>query len=496
MPSRVPALMVQATNSDAGKSLLVTGLCRAFSRRGLRVRPFKPQNMSNNAAVAEGGEIGRAQALQARACGVPPSVHMNPILLKPEGEGRSQLVVRGRARGSVTAAEYYRMKAELLPCALDSFARLAAESDLLLVEGAGSASEINLRDADLANMGFARAADLPVLLVGDIDRGGVIASLVGTVAVLEPAERARLRGFLINKLRGDPALFTPVLPLLEARTGLSCLGIVPWFDAAHLLPAEDSLGLDSRANRRAGASVRIAVPRLPRLANFDDLDPLSQEPAVEMRLTALEEPLATDTDIVLLPGSKTTIGDLLALRESGFEADIRAHHRRGGWVVGLCGGFQMLGRSVADPEGLEGEPRRVPGLALLDVETVLERGKTVRLARGLELTTGEAVTGYEIHLGRTTGPGTERPWLRLETGPDGAVSADGRVLGCYLHGLFASDGFRRRFLERFTSGGLPALAYEARVERTLDALADHLETALDLDRILGVALTRTEAART
>ncbi len=495
MSGRVPALMVQATGSDAGKSLLVTGLCRAFTRRGLRVRPFKPQNMSNNAAVAEGGEIGRAQALQARACGLPPTVHMNPILLKPEGEGRSQLVVQGRSRGSVTAAEYYRMKAELLCCALDSFARLAAESDLLLVEGAGSASEINLREADLANMGFALAADLPVLLVGDIDRGGVIASLIGTVVVLEPEERARLRGFLINKFRGDPSLFAPALPVIEARTGLPCLGVLPWFADARRLPAEDSLGLDSRATHKVDARIRIAVPRLPRLANFDDLDPLSQEPAVELRLVPLEEPLPADTDILLLPGSKNSIADLLALRESGFWADILAHRRRGGCVVGLCGGFQILGRSIADPEGVEGEARTVPGLGLLDIETVLETSKTVRLARGVELVTGETVEGYEIHLGHTAGPGTERPWLRLDSGPDGAVSADGRVLGCYLHGLFGNDGFRRRFLARFADGTGAAFAYERTVEEVLEALADHLEAALDLDRILAIALTRAEAER-
>ena len=487
--------MVQATGSDAGKSLLVTGLCRAFARRGLRVRPFKPQNMSNNAAVAEGGEIGRAQALQARACGVPPSVHMNPILLKPEGDGRSQLVVQGRHRGAVTAAGYYRLKSELLPRALDSFARLAAESDLLLVEGAGSASEVNLRDADLANMGFAEAADLPVVLVGDIDRGGVVASLVGTVAVLEPDERARLRGFVVNKFRGDPSLFAPALPFLEARTGLPCLGILPWFPDARLLPAEDSLGLDARASDRSDAPIRIAVPRLPRLANFDDLDPLSQEPSVALRLLALEDPLPADTDLLLLPGSKNTIGDLLALRDSGFEADIRAHHRRGGWVVGLCGGYQMLGRRIADPGGVEGEPREVAGLGLLEVETVLEPGKTVRLARGVECTTGETVTGYEIHLGRTRGPDTARPWLRLDAGSDGAVSADGRVFGCYLHGLFASDGFRRRFLARFADGSASALAYERRLEDTLEALADHVEAALDLDRLLAIALTRTEERR-
>ncbi len=488
------ALMFQATCSDAGKSLLVAGLCRAFLRRGLRVRPFKPQNMSNNAAIAEGGEIGRAQALQARACGISATVDMNPILLKPEGRGRSQLVVRGRVRTSVAAAAYYRLKGQLLPVVLESFHRLCREADLVLVEGAGSAAEINLRHADLANMGFAVAAEVPVVLIGDIDRGGVIASIVGTAALLDERERALLRGYVINKFRGDPSLFTPALPEIASRTRLSCLGIVPWFEDARRLPAEDSLGLDLRATSNPRAAVRIAVPRLPHLANFDDLDPLSQEPDVELRLIPLADPLPPETDLVLLPGSKNTIADLEVLRASGFDADIRSHVRRGGLVLGICGGYQMLGRRISDPHGIEGGAPGVPGLSLLDVETVLEPEKRLREVAGREIRSGMPVRGYEIHLGRTRGADCRRPFLQLGERYDGAVRADGRVMGCYLHGLFCSDPFRRDFLGRIRSGACSDLAYEREVESTLDALAAHLERHLDLDRLLACTVSPPRAA--
>ncbi len=480
-----PALMFQATSSDAGKTLLVAGLCRAYARRGLRVLPFKPQNMSNNAAVAAGGELGRAQALQARAAGVPPRADMNPILLKPEAGGRAQLVVQGRARGSFTARAYYGLREQLLPRVLESFARIAAEADLVLVEGAGSASEVNLRRFDLANMGFAVAAEVPAILVGDIERGGVIASLVGTTALLEPAERALLRGFLVNKFRGDPGLFREAVPLIEERTGLPCLGIVPWFDRAHRLPAEDVLGLEQRARQNPRASLRVAVPRLPRIANFDDLDPLAQEPEVALRILDLDAPLPADTDLLLLPGSKAVIDDLLALRRSGFDADILAHRRRGGMIIGLCGGYQMLGRRIVDPEGVEGPPREVPGLGLLDVETRLMAAKTVREVRGRSWL-GAEVRGYEIHLGRTTGPDRARAVVTFADGrEDGARSPDGGVIGSYVHGLFASDALRARLFAHL--GTRAALAHERTIEETLDALADHLEAALDLGRLLSLA---------
>ncbi len=471
------ALMVQGTGSDVGKSLLVAGLCRAWARRGLRVRPFKPQNMSNNAAVTpEGGEIGRAQALQARAAGVAPHVDMNPVLLKPESERSAQIVLGGRAVGRSGAADYARLKAGLLEGALAAFRRLAAEADLVLVEGAGSASEINLREGDIANMGFAEAAGLPVLLVADIDRGGVIASVAGTRLVLAPADAARLAGFVINKFRGDPALFAPALPALERLAGLPCLGVAPWFEEAGRLPAEDSMALEARASE--SGPVRVAALRYPRIANFDDLDPLAGE--LGLRFVQPGEALPAGVDLVVLPGSKNTRADLAFLLAEGWDIDLRAHIRRGGQVLGICGGFQMLGRRVADPEGVEGPPGASDGLGLLDIETVLTAEK-----RTAPIRTNDGLTGYEIHMGRSFGPGLARPFLHLDGRPEGAISEDGLAFGTYCHGLFADDGFRARFLARL--GAERRRAWDAEIEAILDRLADHLETHLDLDRLLALA---------
>jgi adenosylcobyric acid synthase len=403
--------MLQGTGSHVGKSLLVAGLCRALARRGLKVRPFKPQNMSNNAAVtADGGEIGRAQALQARACGVASSVHMNPVLLKPQSEVGAQVIVQGRVLGNYDARAFFQLRPELMPYVIESFERIGREADMVLVEGAGSPAEVNLRTGDLANMGFAKAADLPVLLAGDIDRGGVIAALVGTHALLEPAERARLTGYLINKFRGDPSLFDDAHPIIEARTGLRSYGVVPWFERARLLPAEDVLGLEEGAEAGRGGAIRIAVPRLPRMANFDDLDPLVAEPDVDLRIVAPGEALPGDADLVILTGSKATLADLATLRAEGWDVDLQAHVRRGGAVLGLCGGFQMLGRSIADPDGIEGPPGEAPGLGLLDLETTLSGEKALVEVRGREIASGEEVHGYEIHMGRTGArPADARP---------------------------------------------------------------------------------------
>src|SRR6516165_8332844 len=375
--------MFQGTGSDVGKSLIVAGLARALTQRGLAVRPFKPQNMSNNAAVTEdGGEIGRAQALQARAARVPPSVHMNPVLLKPQSEIGSQIVVQGRVYGTAKAAEYQKLKPELMAFVLESYARLKEEADIVLVEGAGSAAEVNLRANDIANMGFARAADVPVVLIGDIDRGGVIASLVGTKAVIDPDDAALIRGFLVNKFRGDPALFADAMTRIADATGWEALGLVPFFPDARLLPAEDALALDHAQAPKPDARIRIAVPILPHIANFDDLDPLEAEPAVELIRLRPGEALPGNADLVILPGSKATIADLKALHEAGFGIDIAAHVRRGGRVLGLCAGYQMLGRSVADPEGIEGPPGEVPGLGLLDIETTLAPRKRLEPVSG------------------------------------------------------------------------------------------------------------------
>jgi adenosylcobyric acid synthase len=479
--------MLQGTGSHVGKSLLVTGLCRAFARRGLQVRPFKPQNMSNNAAVtADGGEIGRAQALQARACGVLPSVHMNPVLLKPQTEVGAQLVVQGRVRGSLQARDYATLKPDLLPAVLESYQVLGREADLVLIEGAGSPAEVNLRAGDIANMGFAEAADLPVVLVGDIERGGVIAALVGTHALLEPAERRLLRGYLVNKFRGDSRLFDDAHAVIEARTGMRGYGVVPWFEQARLLPAEDALGLEERSSDGTGA-IRIAVPRLRRMANFDDLDPLAAEPDVALRIVPPGEPLPGDADLVILTGSKATIADLEDFRAQGWDIDLAGHIRRGGAVLGLCGGFQMLGRRLADPDGIERPPGEAEGLGLLDFETVLAGAKRLEAVRGRELASGLPVEGYEMHIGRTSGPALASPMLDLAGRPDGAVSADGRVLGCYVHGLFAADGFRHAFLSRLRPRAASGLVFEQQIEQTLDALASHLEASVDIGGLLALA---------
>ena len=488
-----PAVMVQGTGSDVGKSLLVAGLARAFTRRGLRVRPFKPQNMSNNAGVtSDGGEIGRAQMLQARACGIAPSVHMNPVLLKPQSEKGAQVVVQGRVLGSFQAHDYHALKPQLIEKVLESFEVLDAEADLVLVEGAGSPAEVNLRAGDIANMGFARAADVPVVLAGDIDRGGVIASIVGTMALLEDDERRRIRAYCINKFRGDVSLFDSAIEIIAERTGLECLGVFPHIAAARRLHAEDAVALDSHAAtaRSDCAAIKVAVPWFDRIANFDDLDPLIAEPDVEVTLVSPGDALPGDADLVVLPGSKSTKGDLVAMKAQGWDIDLAAHVRRGGWVVGLCGGYQMLGREVSDPQGIEGAAGAEPGLGLLDITTTLAGDKSLVESSGHDPVSGAAVQGYEIHIGITEGADRARPMIELARGPDGAVSADGRVMGCYLHGLFAADDFRHAFLARLKDRHASGVAFEAGIETALNDVADAIEIATDLDRWLEIARER------
>ncbi|WP_062236120.1 cobyric acid synthase [Aureimonas sp. N4] len=492
---RVPALMLQGTGSDVGKSALVAGLCRLFRQRGLTVRPFKPQNMSNNAAVAripetgEWGEIGRAQWLQALACGAEPSVHMNPVLLKPQSETGSQIVVQGRVAGAARGADYQRLKPTLLGSVMESFHKLGAEADLILVEGAGSPAEINLRAGDIANMGFARAADVPVVLVGDIDRGGVIASLVGTHTILPPDDRAPIRGFLINKFRGDVSLFDSGLDAITDFTGWPSFGVVPWLAEARHLPAEDSVALEARqAPSRGAAQLLVAVPVLDRIANFDDLDPLAAEPDVEVRFVRPGERLPAEAALVVLPGTKSTIADLQAFRRNGWDEDLRAHHARGGRILGLCGGYQMLGTRIRDPDGVDGTCSEAVGLGLLEVETVMKGPKTVRAAAGLSHE-GLAVTGYEIHMGATDGADRARPFATLDGRMEGARSADGRVEGTYLHGVFGSDAWRRRLLQGFGLTGSNQ-SYLEGVEAALDAIAAQLKACLDIDALWAIAQDR------
>ncbi|KWV53296.1 cobyric acid synthase [Bradyrhizobium macuxiense] len=478
------ALMIQGAGSDVGKSLIVAGLARAAKRRGLRAQPFKPQNMSNNAAVTvDGGEIGRAQALQALAAGVEPHTDMNPVLLKPETDVGAQIIVQGKRVATARAREYAVMKPSLMGAVLESFARLKERADLVLVEGAGSPAEVNLRKADIANMGFARRAGVPVVLVGDIDRGGVIAQLVGIKTVIDPDDAAMIRGFIINKFRGDPTLFDDGYRLIEARTSWRGFGVLPWFVRAGELPAEDALGL---GDARKPSQCKIAFLALSRIANFDDLDPLKLEPGVDLVMVRPGEAIPGDARLVIVPGSKSTRGDLAFLRAQGWDIDLLAHHRRGGHVLGLCGGYQMLGQSVADPDGIEGPAGDTRGLGLLDVTTVMTEQKTLTRVAAVHAASDQSISAYEIHIGQTDGPDRARPFASVDGAPEGAVSVDGRIHGSYLHGLFASDEFRKAFLAQLD---IPASdqAYGAKVDGALDALADYIEAYLDVDGLLALA---------
>ena len=488
------AIMIQGAGSNVGKSVIVAGLCRHFTNAGLVVRPFKPQNMSNNAAVtSDGGEIGRAQALQAMACRTPATVDMNPVLLKPESETGAQVIVRGKRRASMRAAEYTEYKASLLDEVLESYERLKSQADLVIVEGAGSPAEVNLRKGDIANMGFARAAGVPVVLVGDIDRGGVIASLVGTHAVLDPEDREMIKGFLINKFRGDTALFADGMTAIEKATGWKGLGILPWFSDATKLPAEDILDLQHRHRPRkrddkGKRGVHIAVPVLKRIANFDDLDPLANEPDVALTLVGEGEAIPGDADLVIIPGSKSTISDLAYLREQGWDIDIKAHVRRGGMVLGLCGGYQMLGKRISDPKGVEGPVGEVDGLGHLNVETILGKEKELTCVQAQSTAFDVSIDGYQIHMGRTGGPDRERPVFSVDGSDEGASSPDGRFVGTYLHGIFSSSCYREAFLldmvqRHNRSGHFGISNFEIEVDVVLDKIAFLISTSIDIVRL-------------
>lgn len=480
------AIMFLGTGSDVGKSLIVAGLARALRLRGLSVAPFKPQNMSNNAAVTpDGGEIGRAQALQARAAGIAPSIHMNPILLKPEAETGAQIIVQGKRTATMTAKDFFGERPKFMPAILDSFHKLAKSHDYILVEGAGSPAETNLRKGDLANMGFAVAANVPAILIGDIHRGGVIASLVGTLAVLDKGDANRLKGFIINKFHGDVKLFDEGRLFLEEQLQIPCLGVVPNFSAAAKLPAEDAVALDQIAAHKS-MGFKIYVLRLPRIANFDDLDPLLQEPNVSLNFLNQGQALPADADLVIIPGSKSTMADLIALRTAGWDIDLAAHHRRGGRILGLCGGFQMLGKLIHDPQGLEGPLASIKGLGLLDIETILLPNKNVKETQAMHTSSGQLIEAYEIHLGETTGPDCLRSFAQKSNGPEGAISHDGLVMGTYLHGCFRADGFRSAYLKSLGAAA-SVFNYEQGIEDTLDALASHLERHLNIDAILNLA---------
>ncbi|MEW5973308.1 MAG: cobyric acid synthase [Pseudomonadota bacterium] len=481
-------LMVQGTTSDAGKSTLVTALCRALLRRGIRVAPFKPQNMALNAAVTQdGGEIGRAQAVQAQACRLEPHTDMNPVLLKPTTDTGAQVIIQGRAIGHLNATDYHAYKRTARAAVLESYARLADRHEAVIIEGAGSPAEINLREGDIANMGFAEAVDCPVILVADIDRGGVFAHLVGTLALLSPSEQARVRGFVINRFRGDLSLLQPGLDWLESETGKPVLGVLPYLHGLHI-DAEDAVPCPVPT---AGARFRVIVPVLPRISNHTDLDPLRHHPAVELRWVGPGEPIPP-ADLIILPGSKNVRADLDFLRAQGWEGAIRRHLRYGGKVIGLCGGYQMLGQSVADPHGIEGEPGTSAGLGWLEIDTVLEPEKQLRRVAGRLCIDDAPAEGYEIHAGVTRGAGLGCPALLLEQGPDGAISADGQVLGSYVHGLFDRPEACAALLSWAglkSEQSAPDMA--GLREQGIERLADCVEEHLDMERILAILEGRT-----
>ena len=509
-------LMIQGTSSSVGKSLLVAALCRIFARRGVRVAPFKAQNMSNNAAVcADGSEIGRSQQLQAAAAGIDPTADMNPILLKPEADARSQVIVDGRPWRTQEARAYFGSRQELWPIVVAALERLRQAYELVILEGAGSPAECNLRDVEIVNMAVARHAGSPVVLVGDIERGGVFAQLLGTLWLLSDLDRALVRGLIVNKFRGDASLFDGGVTFLEERGGVPVLGVVPWL-ARLDLPEEDALALDGvhAEELAAKTGLDIAVIRLPRIANFDDFDPLAAEPGTRVRYVDAPNRLGQPSAIIL-PGTKSTMDDLHWLREVGLAEPIVEYARRGVPVVGICGGYQMLGQTLRDPRRIESSWAETAGLGLLPTETVFAPAKQTNQVRAIVRddrhcpgSGGRAVEGYEIHLGQTTGA---EPWLRIShrggvvvEAADGAISEDGRIWGCYLHGLFANDLFRRAWLDSLggrkgdtaafpngqaTSSGQTSTA--ARLEQSLNRLADCVENVIDMKKLEQIAWNAT-----
>ncbi|OZG74980.1 cobyric acid synthase CobQ [Hahella sp. CCB-MM4] len=480
----MPTLMVQGTTSDAGKSTLVAGLCRCLKRRGISVAPFKPQNMALNSAVtSDGGEIGRAQALQAQACGLEPHTDMNPVLLKPNTDIGAQVIIHGQARGNMTATSYHQYKTVAMDAVLESHQRLRQQYQVMLVEGAGSPAEINLRDNDIANMGFAEAVDCPVILVADIDKGGVFAHLVGTLALLSESEQARIKGFVINRFRGDISLLKPGLDWLEEYTGKPVLGVLPYLQGLHL-DAEDALPREAQNSSEHGA-LRVVVPALPRISNHTDFDPLRLHPQVDFRFIGPDDQIP-GADLIILPGSKSVRDDLDWLRRQGWDEAIQRHIRLGGKVLGICGGFQMLGNVIRDPAGVEGCPGETSGLGWLDCETLLQQNKQLHNRQGRLSFVDAEVQGYEIHVGETFGADLKSPVILGENGADGAFNQDQSVAGTYWHGLFERPAALNAWLKWAGLKEAKALDYAAMREQQIDRLADSIESSLAMEKILSL----------
>ena len=483
----MPTLMVQGTTSDAGKTTVVAALCRWLARQGVSVAPFKPQNMALNSAVTvDGGEIGRSTALQALACGLEPHSDMNPVLLKPQSDCGAQVILRGKVHGNMDALDYHAYKAEAMNSVMASWRDLSARYDVVIAEGAGSPAEINLRANDIANMGFAEAADCPVLLVGDIDKGGVFAQLVGTLALLSESERDRTAGFVINRFRGDIGLLEPGLDWLTEHTGKPVFGVLPYLHGL-VIDSEDSV---SAAGTSEAGALKVVVPVLPRISNHNDFDPLRLHPGVDLVFVGTDEPIPP-ADLIILPGSKSTRHDLQWLKQQGWPEAIQKHLRYGGKLLGICGGFQMLGLKVEDPEGLEGEIGITEGLALFEMVTRMVPGKQLRMVIGgltshiASTAVTSALKGYEMHNGVTEGAALVRPFAELEGRPDGAVSADGQVAGTYIHGVFDEPAACNAILDwaGLKTQGEQSVDYQRHRLQQLDRLADQVHQCLDTDRL-------------
>jgi len=481
------AIMFQGTGSDVGKSVLVAGFCRLLVNRGFRVRPFKPQNMSNNAAVTDKGEeIGRAQALQATACKIKPTVHMNPVLLKPQSDIGAQIIVQGKVSGTSNSSYFKKNKHKLLEKIIESFECLKDEADIIVVEGAGSPAEVNLREHDVANMGFARAVNIPVILIGDIDRGGVIASIVGTHEILSKEDRDLIYGYIINKFRGDMSLFDDAHDVMTSRTGWNNIGVLPFISSVKKLPPEDAVILDHYKENDTKL-IKIAVPMLSRIANFDDFDPLIAEPDVQVIYVRPGEVIPSDADLIIIPGTKATLADLAFLRDQKWDIDIASHVRQGKSLLGICGGYQMLGNTVSDPDGIEGHSGVIEGLGYLNVDTIMRENKRVTQTKAYCEYLKCETSGYEIHIGETNGPDTKRSYLISEDQKLGAANEIYSIIGIYLHGLFVDDKFRARYLGQFRHGKIIETDYRKQVDQALDELANAMEQNLDVNKLIKIA---------